>query len=84
MLKYYHNLKTVLNEKGLNTGIGDEGGFAPDLSSNEEAIAVILEATEKAGYKPGDDIMIALDVAATELYEDGKYKLEGEGKVLSF
>ena len=79
----YHNLKKVLNEKGLNTGIGDEGGFAPDLSSNEEAIAVILEATEKAGYKSRDDIMIALDVAATELYEDGKYKLEGEGKVLS-
>ncbi|NLM97065.1 MAG: phosphopyruvate hydratase [Halanaerobiaceae bacterium] len=79
----YHNLKKVLNEKGLNTGIGDEGGFAPDLSSNEEAIAVILEAVEKAGYQPGDDIMIALDVAATELYKDGKYHLEGEGKVLS-
>src|SRR5690554_3422755 len=79
----YHNLKKVLNEKGLNTGIGDEGGFAPDLSSNEEAISVIIEATEKAGYKPGDDIMIALDVAATELYKDGKYVLEGEGKELS-
>ena len=79
----YHNLKAVLNEKGLNTGIGDEGGFAPDLSSNEEAIAVIIEATEKAGYKPGDDILIALDVAATELYKDGKYHLEGEGKVLT-
>ncbi|MFP4661296.1 MAG: phosphopyruvate hydratase [Halanaerobiales bacterium] len=79
----YHNLKKVLNEKGLNTGIGDEGGFAPDLSSNEEAIEVILEATEKAGYKAGDDIMIALDVAATELYKDNKYVLAGEGKELS-
>ncbi len=79
----YHNLKKVLNQKGLNTAIGDEGGFAPDLSSNEEAIGIILEATEKAGYKPGDDIMIALDVAATELYKDGKYVLEGEGKELS-
>ncbi|MEJ6952312.1 phosphopyruvate hydratase [Natronospora cellulosivora (SeqCode)] len=79
----YHNLKKVLGDKGLNTGIGDEGGFAPDLSSNEEAIEVIIEATEKAGYKPGDDIMIALDVAATEIYKDGKYVLEGEGKELS-
>lgn len=79
----YHNLKAVLNAKGLNTGIGDEGGFAPDLASNEEAIAVIIEAIEKAGYKPGDDIVLALDVAATELYKDGKYHLEGEGKVLT-
>ncbi|MFW5981787.1 MAG: phosphopyruvate hydratase, partial [Halanaerobiaceae bacterium] len=79
----YHNLKKVLGEKGLNTGIGDEGGFAPDLSSNEEAIEVILAATEKAGYKAGDDIMIALDVAATELYKDGKYVLAGEGKELT-
>ncbi|NLJ84238.1 MAG: phosphopyruvate hydratase [Halanaerobiaceae bacterium] len=79
----YHNLKAVLNEKGLNTGIGDEGGFAPDLASNEEAIAVIIEAIEKAGFKPGDEIVLALDVAATELYKDGKYHLEGEGKVLT-
>lgn len=79
----YHNLKNVLNERDLNTAIGDEGGFAPDLSSNEEAIEVIMEATKKAGYQPGDDIMIALDVAATELYKDGKYVLEGEGKELS-
>ncbi|MFP4016456.1 MAG: phosphopyruvate hydratase [Halanaerobiales bacterium] len=79
----YHNLKKVLGEKGLNTGIGDEGGFAPDLSSNEEAIEVILAATEKAGYKAGDDIMIALDVAATELFKDGKYVLAGEGKELT-
>ena len=79
----YHNLKAVLNEKGLNTGIGDEGGFAPDLASNEEAIAVIIEAIEKAGFKPGDEIVLSLDVAATELYKDGKYHLEGEGKVLT-
>ncbi|ACL70328.1 phosphopyruvate hydratase [Halothermothrix orenii] len=75
----YHNLKKVLQGRGLNTAIGDEGGFAPDLGSNEEAIEVIIEAVEKAGYKPGDDIMLALDVAATELYKDGKYVLEGEG-----
>lgn len=79
----YHNLKKVLNEKGLNTAIGDEGGFAPDLSSNEEAIEVIIEAVKRAGYKPGNDIMLALDVAATELYKDGKYVLEGEGKELT-
>lgn len=79
----YHNLKKVLNERGLNTGIGDEGGFAPDLASNEEAIKVILEAVEKAGYKAGDDMMIALDVASTELYKDGKYVLEGEGRELT-
>jgi len=79
----YHNLKKVLQDKGLNTGIGDEGGFAPDLSSNEEAIEVIMTATEKAGYKAGDDIMIALDVAATELYKDNKYVLAGEGKELT-
>jgi len=79
----YHNLKKVLQDKGLNTGIGDEGGFAPDLSSNEEAIEVIITATEKAGYKAGDDIMIAIDVAATELYKDNKYVLAGEGKELT-
>ncbi|MGM0420188.1 MAG: phosphopyruvate hydratase [Bacillota bacterium] len=75
----YHTLKKVLKEKGLNTGIGDEGGFAPDLSSNEEAIKVILEAVEAAGYEAGEDILLALDVAATEIYEDGKYHLKGEG-----
>ncbi len=79
----YHNLKKVLQDKGLNTGIGDEGGFAPDLSSNEEAIEVILAAVEKAGYKAGDDIMIAMDPASTEFYKDGKYVLTGEGKELS-
>ena len=77
----YHQLKSVLKSKGLSTAIGDEGGFAPNLASNEEAIKVILEATDKAGYVAGKDIMIALDVAATEIYKDGKYHLEGEGVV---
>lgn len=77
----YHQLKSVLKSKGLSTAIGDEGGFAPNLASNEDAIKVILEATEKAGYVAGKDIMIALDVAATEIYKDGKYHLEGEGVV---
>ncbi|HBI05195.1 MAG TPA: phosphopyruvate hydratase, partial [Paenibacillaceae bacterium] len=75
----FHNLKAVLKEKGLNTAVGDEGGFAPNLASNEEAIQTILEAIEKAGYEPGKDIMIALDVASTEVYKDGNYVLEGEG-----
>ncbi|WP_455653079.1 phosphopyruvate hydratase [Phascolarctobacterium sp.] len=77
----YHGLKALLNTKGLGTGLGDEGGFAPNLKSNEEAIEVILEAVKKAGYKPGEDIMIALDVAASEFYKDGKYQMEGEGLV---
>ncbi|NLJ41441.1 MAG: phosphopyruvate hydratase [Clostridiales bacterium] len=77
----FHNLKAVLGAKGYSTAVGDEGGFAPDLKTNEEAIEVILEAVEKAGYKPGDDIRIAIDAAATELYnkEDGKYHFPGEG-----
>lgn len=75
----FHNLKKVLKGKGLNTAVGDEGGFAPNLKSNEEALAVIMEAIEKAGYKPGEDVFLALDVAATELYKDGKYVLAGEG-----
>lgn len=78
----FHSLRAVLRGRGLNTAVGDEGGFAPDLGSNEEAIQVIIEAIEKAGYKPGVDLAIALDVAATELFKDGKYHLEGEGKVL--
>ena len=77
----YHNLKSLLKSKGLSTALGDEGGFAPDLKCNEEAIEVILEAVEKAGYKPGKDIVIALDVASSEMYADGKYNLEGEGIV---
>ncbi len=79
----YHNLKKVLNERELSTGVGDEGGFAPDLKSSDEAIEVILEAVEKAGYKPGDDIRIAIDAAASELYneETGKYFFPGESKM---
>lgn len=80
-VEVYHNLKSVLKDRGLNTAIGDEGGFAPDLSSNEEAIEVIMEAIKRAGYKPGEDIYIALDTAASEIYHDGKYHLAGEGVV---
>ncbi|ABO48686.1 enolase [Desulforamulus reducens MI-1] len=75
----FHNLKAVLKARGLNTAVGDEGGFAPNLKSNEEALAVIIEAIEKAGYKPGQDVFLGLDVAATELYKGGNYVLEGEG-----
>jgi enolase len=77
----FHSLKNVLKEKGLNTAVGDEGGFAPNLATNEEALQLIVSAIEKAGYKPGQDVMLALDVASTEVYKDGKYHLEGEGKV---
>lgn len=79
----FHSLKSVLRGKGLNTAVGDEGGFAPNLKSNEEALKTIIEAIEKAGYTPGEQIMLAMDVAASELYkkEDGKYHLEGEGVV---
>ena len=80
-VEIYHTLKSLLKEKGLGTGLGDEGGFAPDLKSNEEAIAVILEAVEKAGYKPGKDIVMAIDVASSEFYKDGKYDMAGEGVV---
>ena len=79
----FHALKKVLSGRGYNTNVGDEGGFAPDLSSNEEALDVLLEAIQKAGYVPGKDIMIALDPAVTELYKDGKYHLESEGRTLS-
>ena len=75
----FHALKAVLHKKGLSTAVGDEGGFAPSLASNEEALKVILEAIEKAGYKAGEDVRLALDVAASELYEDGVYNLRGEG-----
>ncbi len=79
----FHSLKAVLKEKGLNTAVGDEGGFAPNLKSNEEALSTIIEAIEKAGYKPGEEILLAMDVAASEIYnkEDGKYHLSGEGVV---
>ncbi len=78
----FHSLKSVLKEKDLNTAVGDEGGFAPNLRSNQEALDMILAAIERAGYKPGEDLGIALDVAASEFYEDGRYKLTGEGKTL--
>ncbi len=79
----FHSLKSVLKEKGYNTSVGDEGGFAPNLKSNEEALQTIVEAIEKAGYKPGEQIMLAMDVASSEIYnkEDGKYHLSGEGVV---
>jgi enolase len=73
----YHALKSVLKGRGLGTGLGDEGGFAPNLDSNRAALDLILEAVEKAGYRPGEDIALALDVAATELYKDGVYEFEG-------
>jgi enolase len=79
----YHSLKRVLKDRGYNTNVGDEGGFAPSLDSNEEAVEVIVEAIEKAGYRPGEDIYIALDPAASEIYEDGRYHLKKEGRVLS-
>ncbi len=79
----FHALKKVLHDKGMNTAVGDEGGFAPDLPSNEAAIEVILEAIDKAGYKAGEDIMIAIDAASSEFYKDGKYVLASENKSLS-
>ncbi|AKL94704.1 enolase Eno [Clostridium aceticum] len=80
-VEIYHNLKAVLKEKGLATGVGDEGGFAPNLESNEAALKIIIEAIEAAGYKPGEQIKLALDVAATEVYDEKEkvYKLSGEG-----
>ena len=76
----FHHLKKVLKEKGLNTAVGDEGGFAPDLGSNGQALELIMMAIEKAGYRPGDQVRIALDVAATELYDSntGKYTIDGD------
>ena len=79
----YHVLKKVLTDRGLATAVGDEGGFAPNLTSNEDAIKVLVEAIERAGHVPGEDIAIALDPAMSELFRDGKYHLTGEGKVLS-
>jgi enolase len=79
----YHVLKKVLHEKGLSTAIGDEGGFAPNLGSNEEAVQLLIAAIEKAGFTPGDDIAIALDAASTEFFKDGNYVLAGEGRTLS-
>ncbi len=79
----FHALKAVLSARGLSTTVGDEGGFAPNLSSNEEAIEVILEAIKNAGFKAGEDILLGLDVASSEFYEDGKYNLASENKILS-
>lgn len=79
----FHALKGVLKKRGYNTNVGDEGGFAPDLGSNEEAVEVLLEAIQAAGYEPGKEISLALDPAASEFFKDGKYHLEAEGKVLS-
>ena len=79
----FHNLKKVLNEKGLATGVGDEGGFAPDLQSNREGFELIMEAIRKAGYEPGIDVCLGIDVAASEFYKDGKYELVGEGRTLT-
>ena len=79
----FHALRAVLKEQGRATGVGDEGGFAPNLASNEEALQVIMEAIERAGYRPGEDIMLALDVAATELYSEGSYHLASENRSLS-
>ena len=79
----FHNLKKVLNERGLATGVGDEGGFAPDLKSNSEGFELIMEAIKKAGYIPGKDVFLGIDVAASEFYKDGKYVLSGEGRTLT-
>jgi enolase len=79
----FHNLKKILHDKGLNTAVGDEGGFAPNLPSNEEALKVIVSAVEKAGYNIGDNVTLALDCAASEFYKNGQYNLAGEGKVFS-
>jgi len=79
----FHALKSVLKSKGLNTAVGDEGGFAPDLKSNEQAIETILEAIGKTGYKAGKDVYLGLDVASSEFYKNGVYDLEGEGKKFS-
>lgn len=79
----FHTLKKVLNEKGLATGVGDEGGFAPNLKNNTEGFELIIEAIKKAGYTPGVDVNLAIDVAASEFYENGKYVLKGEGRTLT-
>jgi enolase len=78
----FHTLKKALKDAGHNTNVGDEGGFAPNIGSTDEAIGFVMKAIEKAGYKPGEDMFLALDAASTEFFKDGKYVLEGEGKVL--
>jgi enolase len=79
----YHSLKSTLAKKGLDTALGDEGGFAPDLNSNQAALDFLIAAIEEAGYAPGDDVVVALDPATSEIYENGKYVLEHEGRTLS-
>ena len=81
-VEVFHSLKQALRAQSLSTAVGDEGGFAPDLPSNEAALKVVLQAVEKAGYRPGEDIALALDVAASEFYQDGVYRLAGEGREL--
>lgn len=83
VVETYHALKRVLAERGLGTGVGDEGGFAPELESNEQALQVLVEAIQAAGYEPGEELAIALDPAASELYRDGVYRLQGEGRSLT-
>jgi enolase len=79
----FHSLKKIIHDQGLSTSVGDEGGFAPNFKSNEECLNTILQAIEKAGYKPGEDVLLALDCAASEFYKDGKYDLSGEGLQLT-
>ena len=78
----FHTLKKLLSDAGLNTNVGDEGGFAPNISGTDEALSLIMKAIEKAGYKPGEDVALALDCAATEYFKDGKYNMAGEGKIM--
>ncbi|GIX33287.1 MAG: enolase [Lysobacterales bacterium] len=82
-VEVYHALKSVLRQRSLATGVGDEGGFAPDLASNREAVELILEAIARAGFRPGEEVALALDVAASEFFSEGRYRLEGEGRVLA-
>src|SRR5213075_3141454 len=81
-VEIFHTLKSALKEAGHNTNVGDEGGFAPNLPSADAALTFVMKSIERAGYKPGEDIMLALDPASTEFFKDGKYRMEGEGKVL--
>src|SRR3546814_4346205 len=82
-LETYHALNGILHDRGLSTAVGDEGGFAPDLGSNEEAVRLLVDAIERTGRTPGQDIAIALDPANSEIFRDGEYHLEGEGRTLS-
>ncbi len=79
----FHHLKSVLKSKGMSTNVGDEGGFAPNLGSNDEAINVVLEAIEKAGFRPGEDVYVALDAASSEFFKDGKYHFESTGESMT-